>query len=164
VQNPKPKKELVTMAVKKEITDLADKLGSSIKVQKDGTTEVSGNPYVEHLPDGLTEETVTKVQDYNTAFIAGSGLAFGKAAVASMVSNKKMEEATATFNMIGKDAVTHTVQRERETRNPKDGSTGVKLGAMTTVHEVHGSSQKVGQLGAVRTQIGQLATEKLGKA
>lgn len=152
------------MAIKTEITAMAEKLAGSIKVQKDGVTEVSGDPYIDNLPEGLDKETVVKVSDYNTTFIAGSGLAFGQAAVAAMASNKKLEEASGTFKMVGKDAVTHTVQRERESRNPSTGDKILKLGAMTTTHEVHGSSQKVGQLGAVRTHIGQLATEKLGKS
>lgn len=151
------------MAIKQEVAALAEKLAGSIKVAKDGTTEVSNNPFIDNLPEGLTEEIVTNVANYNTAFIAGSGLAFGQAAIDAMASNKKLDEASVTFKMVGKDSVTHTVQRSRDSRNPSDGSTITKLGAMTTSHEVHGSSQKVGQLGAVRSEIGKLAIEKLSK-
>lgn len=152
------------MAIKTEVAELAEKLSSTFKIEKDGTTVVSGDPYVDNLPEGISKDTVSKVQDYNTAFIAGSALAFGQAAIASMASNKKLDQATGTFTMVGKDIVTHSVQRERSARNPADGETIVKLGAMTTVHEVYGSSKKIGQLGAVYKQIGQLATEKLAKA
>lgn len=152
------------MAIKKETSALAEKLADSFKIGKDGAGEVKGDPYVANLPEGLTEEVVGKVHDYNSAFIAGSALAFGQAAVDAMSGNKKLDSANITFSMVGKDSVTHTVQRSREARNPTNGETIVKLGAMTTVHEVHGSSQKVGQLGAVRSHVGQLAAEKLAKA
>lgn len=149
--------------IKPEITQFADKVAAALTINKDGIGEIKGDPYHDNMPEDLTPEIATKVRDYNTTFIAGTGLAFGNAAIAAMASNKKLDSLEMKFPAGGKDSVVHSITRESQSRNPSTGDTITKHGRMTTTHEVHGSSQKVGQLSAIRAQIGDLAVEKLAK-
>jgi UPF0288 family protein (methanogenesis marker protein 3) len=150
--------------VKTEIVDLAKKLEDTIKIDsKKGNTEVTGDPFKENLPDGLSMDTVAAVKDYNTTFVAASSMAFGNLAIEAMTKNKSLEQANVSFGMGGRDSVEHTFIRQKDVRNVKTGETMQKFGSMTTTMEIHAGNQKAGQLGAVRAQLSELATERFKK-
>lgn len=148
--------------IKTDVTDLASKLASSFSIDKaSGKAEVTGDPFKEHMPEGLTEEAVKQVDDYRYTFVAATGKAVGEAAIAAMAKNKKLESVEGTFNIGGKSEVTHQILQSKPVFNPSTKETGTKYGAMTTVVKTSLDNQKTGQIGAVRASIGELAVEKL---
>lgn len=150
--------------IKTEVTELATKLASSFNIDKtSGKTEVTGDPFKDNMPEGLTEEAVKQVDDYRYTFVAATGKAIGEAAIAAMTGNKKLESVEGTFNLGGKSEVTHQILKSKEVFNPSTKETGTKYGAMTTVVKTTLDNQKVGQIGAVRASIGELAVQQLAK-
>jgi len=151
------------MSIKKEIIELSEKLTGAIAVDKAGSTEVNGDPFVENLPEGLDMATVEAVKDYNATFIAASGHAFGKAAISAMAKTKSLAETNVSFGMGGKDKVDHTFIRSYEAKAPGAAEGVQKWGKMVTTVTVDSHRPKVGQLGQVRQALAADAAEKLAK-
>lgn len=150
--------------IKDEVSSLAEKLGKSFTIDKSsGKAEVSGDPFKENMPEGITEEQIKSVDDYRYTFIAATGKAVGEAAVSAMASNKKLEAVEAAFGIGNKAEVTHEVLRTKTVFNPSTKEETTKYGAMTTKVKTVLDNQKTGQIGAVRASIGELAVSKLAK-
>lgn len=150
--------------IKDEVSSLADKLGKSFTIDKaSGKAEVAGDPFKDHMPEGMTDDQIKQVDDYRYTFIAATGKAVGEAAVAAMASNKKLEAVEATFSIGNKAEATHEVLREKKVFNPSTKEETTKYGAMTTKVKTVLDNQKTGQIGAVRSSIGELAVSKLAK-
>lgn len=120
--------------------------------------------YKSVLPEDLPIETVERVSQFNTAFIAAGASAFGEMSVAAMKKNKSLEETELVVPMVGKDNVSYSVVRRRENINPQDpkGDPIVKYGVVTTKYEVHGGVN-AGELKKARTSVMELAAEALKK-
>lgn len=155
-------------AIKPEILDLSDRLSKQLEVAKDGTTKVGENLFESNLPEGLTAETVASVRQYTNDFIAAGQHSFGMAAVKVMADNKKLEKASATIGLGGKDQLDLTVNRHQTFLNRmgenKDNPVEVhKYGVCVATVTHAGQDNKTGQLGLVRKHIGAHAQELLGK-
>jgi hypothetical protein len=146
----------------KKVQTLAERIIAETTI--DNATGVGAAPddlYERTLPEDLTMETVTKVTDHNTTFIAAATDAAGKLAVKAMKENKDLQRATVPFNMGVRDQVTVSVDRKATYPNPqKPEEPIVKFGATTVKYDVR-SSHNVGVLKSVRAEISKLAAESL---
>lgn len=149
--------------IKAEIVELADKLTKTFAIDKaNGNVTVTGDPFTDNLPEGVTLDQIKAVDDCRYNFIAASGKALGDAAVAAMLKHKTIDTVVGTFSLGGKNEVSHEILRAKEVFNPSSKEMMVKHGAMTTTVKTVLNNQKTGQVGAVRASIGELAL-KLAK-
>ncbi len=153
--------------MKPETVQLSEKLQQTYV--KDETAGIISDPentstYLQNLPEGLTPEIVDQKDNYDSTYIAASLHAAGVIATDMMKSNKKLETVTGEFQM-GSNAVSHAITRRSEYRAPGSASDAepiVKFGTATTKVEVRGA-HNAGELRKARLDIGEMATEKLGR-
>lgn len=148
--------------VKSEVVEFGTKLAESFTIQKNGENATvvhkdGIDPFAENLPAGTTLKHFEEMDGYRALYTAATGYAQGEAAVKAMLKDKEISNVVGTFNMGGKTEVTHHIERSKPVFNPKTSETGTKFGAMTTVVKTALSNQKTGQVGAVRSHIGELA-------
>lgn len=152
--------------VNEGVKTLADKFQETITKASTDKENLDSSLYLSNLPEGITEEVDTAVREYRQNFLHATGLAYGRAMVDIAAKDKKVEQASITVGMGGKDAVEHHFKRKEEFVNRMDKDNPVtvtKHGYLSTKLTVSGTSGSSGQLGAVRKTIGALAAEKLAK-
>ena len=147
--------------LKPGVKTLAAALVSGITVKNDGTTEVQKDLYTKNLPEGLTEETVKSVSDYNNTFVAAGAYAVGELAVAAMAKHKTVDSVSAEIHMTGRDHINYTVHRQKEYPNPAGGDKIVKKGVVDASLHIQGGVTKSGQLKVSRELIAEMAMKAL---
>lgn len=148
--------------IKPEIESLATKLLKTFEVKVEGELgtvihKEGVDAFSDNLPEGQTLKAFEEMDNYRYTYTAATGHAQGQRAIELMNKQKGLNSVTGTFNMGGKTEATHEIVRSKPVFNPKSGETSEKFGAMTTVVKTALGNQKIGQIGAVRAHIGELA-------
>lgn len=148
------------MAINDRVKELGNALVKAMEPDTaNKSVKTTDGVYEANLPEGLTMPIVTQVSEYNTDFVAASAYAFGQVAVKAMAADKTLDQLTGTIPMAGKDAVHHTIHREKTYANALGGGDPiVKQGVMVTTLETR-AGKNGGQLKAARNEIGSLAAE-----
>jgi hypothetical protein len=115
------------------------------------------------LPEGLTPEIAKALDNHTTNFIAGGTLAFGELAVEAMKGNKKLEAAQIEIPMVGRNAMSVSVERQQEFVNhmSEDKEKVTKFGLVKTSVDIRGA-KNAGELKKARSIISDLATAAFG--
>lgn len=152
------------MSTSEEVKGLSGVIKTSMKVNKDGTTEVQDDIWEKTLPEGLTKKQVAAVKNHEANFIAAGALALGELAVDAMKKHSGLDEVKATVKMHGRDSASFQVNRSRSFRNPQnpDADPVVKFGTIATSFKNH-AGRNAGELKKVMEEIGELAGKTLGK-
>lgn len=154
------------MALNAATIALAEEIKSDIEIdKKTGTPQVKEGTY-QRIAEarGIDAETLTKVDDLNTDFVAASGLAVGELGLNAFKGNNSLDRIDVTLNMSGKNKVDHSLRREVSYANPSEPGTNlVKHGVLrSTLTVVAGNNS--GQLGAAYKHLKDLAATELAKA
>lgn len=150
-------------SLKQATLDMATAIQKELKYDKESHTITGEDTYVKHIPEGLSEEVIEKVDNYNTTFIAATAHAVGNLAIEHMAKSKTLDSVSAQFDMGKHNHVTHEITREKTFPNPADnGSPIVKHGSVSSVYKVY-AGRNAGELKKVRAEIEALAEEKLVK-
>ena len=151
--------------LKPEVKALSEKITKGLKGEKsDGRITETADNYKDNLPEGITPEIDTVLNDYQTRFVAASAHSVGLMAADLMKSNKKLDEVTATIKMAGKNEVNHAVARSKTFAfGSGDNRREVnKPGAMETKVDIYGAHNS-GQLKIARETVGALFSKELAK-
>jgi hypothetical protein len=153
-----------TKELKAEVLALSANISKAITIDnKAGTATAGETVYVDNLPEGLTQEVVKSVSDYNTTFVAASTHAFGVAAVDAFKANKKAERFAVEIPMIGKDNLSLSIDRTRESHNPQDPTKKITTYGNVTASLKMKAGDNSGQFKLARTTIKELAFAAYGK-
>lgn len=139
-----------------EVIELSKKLAKGLTIKVDGnvaTTEISGNPYKENLPEGLTEENLEAVQKYNSTFYAAATHAFGDTALASLKKAKSVDKVTAEFPLHGKDVFSVGFKREDTFTVPGTGEKGTNYGVISAKLETYEARANRGVIKHIRDEL-----------
>lgn len=129
----------------------------------DATITVEADPYLEHMKEGgITKDTLKKVSDLNTTYIAGVAHAVSDKAIPLFTGNKDVTDINVTSKLNGRDSFDINVKRE-VTRNVAPGSTEktTDYGVMSCKVTTFAGRHKAGQLGLVRDELKAKALEAL---
>ena len=151
--------------ISQNVVDLSKAISPAIKIEvADGmaTTTVEKDLYLKNLPEGLTKETIEKVQDYNSVYFAATAKAFGEAAIPVLKENKKIDSISADFPMIGKDNWAVNIDRSKEYPNPKGGEPTTTFGAMSFKLETQAARGSRGVIKHIREEMAVAALAALG--
>ena len=80
-----------------QINAMAATLAEQIEVNATAST-IAADAYVKTLPEGITLETVQKIQDHNAVFFPAVTKAFGEKAIDAMKKDKKKAGAELDLN------------------------------------------------------------------
>jgi hypothetical protein len=147
-----------------EVAELSAKMVPGIKVDaKTATATAVETLYKDNLPEGVTMDTVKKLSDYNTSFVAAGAHAFGTVATEAAKGHKKLEKVSIDIPMGVKDNVSYTFDRVLVIPNRfGTGEDVTKYGNIKTTYEVR-AGKAGAQLKAARAAINELAFAALAK-
>jgi len=147
--------------LKDSVKNLITSMEGDFEYEKASGFKASEDSYFKHLPSDLSKEVVTKVESYNSDFIAAGGSLFGKLAVEAMAEDKSLKKATLSVPM-GRNEISYSLDRTREYHNNRtpDSPTVIKTGDLRAVYDVK-SIKKSTSFRQIRAEIAELATEKL---
>ncbi len=107
------------------VVELANAIKPSVKIDPEtGIGEVTGKHYIEHLPDGITEDTVTRLNEYDATFAAAVTRAVGEVSVDLCAVNKDLAKTTVTCPMGGQDKLKTVFNRTTTRPGERDEKTG----------------------------------------
>lgn len=132
-KNPPP--VTVKPELKPVVLELADKLKKHLEVdKKTGTIGVAANTYAELLPEGITAETIKKINEHNGVLAAAGAVVVGQIGIEVMKKNKSVDRVEAVIPMVGKDSMSFNFQRSRPVnvpgQNGEPNSTKTVYGSM----------------------------------
>ncbi len=148
--------------IKKEISDLSARLQGGLSIDTGtGTVTAEENLYENALPEDLPPETVRRVSEFNTNFVAAGTDAFAAISSKAMASHKKLNRTEGEIGMIG-GKLSVSMERERTYVN-RMGDTPVdviKHGVINVSLETT-AGKNGGQLKKVRTMWNETCAELL---
>lgn len=150
-------------AIKEEVLALSTKISATLKTdEKAGLIEGTIDPYLQNLPEGLSEELLKAKADYDTTYIAAGSHAVGEAGLKLLQENKELDKVTGTLPMGVKDSLNTTIYRQKEFVNPKSetGEKLVKKGSMMVSFDTRGTNNS-GQLALVKQSLLEAAANTL---
>lgn len=155
------------MAKPKHNPEIVEKIQASITGAETGNGQAGDTIYNDCLPEDLSPETVQKVSDYTTVFVASGMEAAGNAALAAMKKDKKLESVSVNLPMGAFGQTDYVIHREKEVTIPPS-----EKGGEATKEIQYGSNRcnvtfiagkNSGLLGKARDAIKEQATEMFGK-
>ena len=144
---------------------LSEKIRQSITVDSKtgvGSESERGSIYRDNIPEGLDEETIAKVNDYDISFIEAGTDAFGRLSLAALEQNNELNRTTASLGMWGKNTLSVGVDRHKTYSNPQGGDDIIKHGVVTVKYDVS-ADKNAGVLKRVREDISAIALDLLRK-
>ena len=155
--------------VSKEVLEVSAKLKPLLENFKvDGSNAdivVEADPYLEFMKEGgITKDTLKKVSDLNTTYIAGVAHAVSDKAIPLFKDNSDVKEINVQGKLNGRDSFDINVKRE-VTRLTAPGSkeTTTDYGVMSCKVTTFAGRHKSGQLGLVRDELKAKALEALAE-
>lgn len=150
------------MSIKTHIEDLAKKLEGEFTSTPHGVFGENTSLFLDNLPEGVTKKMVDDVENAKTDFVAAASLAHGRLGTALLKKNKELDRTSLKIS-VGRDEVTSTYLRLRESPNPQDRTKTIKtMGALSTNYtSVSGVGSK-GSLKQVKLALTEMATKELG--
>jgi len=146
--------------IKPEVRELAAKLTLTID-PKTGLATAQEGAYDENLPEGLTPKHVKDLSNHNAMFVAAMALAQGEKVLPMVVKNDKLEKSELVIEDSAGNKFSTVYERSKLTGAPGAEKTE-KFGQVSASIELK-AARKIGQYGAVRTHLAELATAALAK-
>jgi len=149
--------------IKHEIRELADKFKAVTEIEKDGSSNVTSDVFIDTLGDGLTKDIVEAVYDHRDNCVKAGQLAAGELFVDAMAKNNKMDRGTVSYGLGGKDQLNVIVDRTRSypgAPGSADSERVTKFGVVSATLDVS-STSNTGDVKKIRTLIAQYGLEHL---
>lgn len=147
-----------------DVVAMAKVIEKNIEIDhKTGIGSEKEGVFEKTLPEDLSMDTVKRVGDHNSSFIAAGALAFGNLAVKAMQKNAELTETDIQLKMTGRDHVGYHMNRTKEYQNHLSGGGAVvKHGVLTTDYHVSGGRNS-GELKRVREHLAEAADKAFAK-
>lgn len=151
-----------------ETLALAEKISDHLSFDKaSGTISADDKAFEETLPEDIDLPTVKRSLSAVTDFTIAANYAVGKAGIAGMKANKKLDKVTAVVPVIAHTRANNVnvkvaVERHREGVSPTNGEKWEKWGTLSSSLEVAAVSTKRGNLKTVSQFLSQEAAKELG--
>lgn len=126
-----------------------------------GVVTSPDNMYEKVLPEDLSIETVNRVSDHNTNFVAASTRAFGQMAQSMMTDNRKLDTVIGAFSMGANDNLSLHYNRSKDYPVPGQEEKSTKYGVVNIAYEVK-AGKNGGELKKVRAELAELAMKAFG--
>lgn len=151
----------MSVEIKQDTKDLAKTLKGKITIGDNGVATVKEGTYVELLPEGITEDTVKKLQAHNSHLVAAAALATGELAIDYLKKHKSVAAVELSMPTTGKDTLDITVKRDKQVTNPQTKEASTVYGAVTAGFSIY-STRPRGELAKVKDHLADLALKALG--
>lgn len=102
-------------ALKQETLDMAKHVADHLTVVE-GEIKVDEATYIKSLPEGITEDTIKKIQEHNSVFFPAAEHAVGSAMFGLYQNDAELKDQSTKIKLVGKD--TFEVSSTRERRYP----------------------------------------------
>ena len=137
---------------KNQIDALAADLKSQIEI-KEGAATIAADAYVKSLPDGLTLDTVKKLQEHNAVFYPAVTKAFGESAIEAMKADEKIEVLDLAVPMVGDDAFNVNFKRSYEHMDMATKEMKTSYGGLSASLTVQAARHNRGAMSAIKNDL-----------
>lgn len=149
--------------LKKETLDLSAKIGKGLTLDNEVITASDGL-YESLLPEGISMDTLERVQAHNTEVLAATAHAVGMIGIEAMKKDESLNKVTLELPTVGKDTFNFAFERSRQVRasapGEKDTAMKTKYGISTIGVDYYGAGPR-GEVQAVKTFLSDTAAEAL---
>jgi hypothetical protein len=157
----------MTKALNKETTALVEQLKPLFKIE--GTdVVVDKEAYKKTLPTGVTIEMAEELSQHNSRFYAAAASVGGHLAIDVMADNADLKEVSVSVPTTNDSQFEFTVDRVRTFPGTKFGGTDsgptTKHGYLQPTLISKEARMSIGQMAAVKTNLGLYGAEKLADA
>lgn len=133
-----------------EVTALAAKLAKEFKIDEAGNINLGKDVFATTLPEGLTIETVRKVQDHRQQVASAAAIALMEVGAADLKKHKERDTVSLQFPF-EKDRLEMTFDRTREYPGRGEGAEKiVKHGVLTPSFIANGAVGSRGSLKKIK--------------
>lgn len=147
--------------IKSDVVELSKTLKGKIKIGDNGVATIEAGTYTSLLPEGVSEDTVKKLQGFHSELAAAATLATGELAVPYLKKNKDVGSVDLSIPMVGKDTLDVSIKREKVVTNPTSKAQTTVYGAATAGFSVY-STRPRGEMLKVKSHLAELAMKALG--
>ena len=145
------------MAVNERVEALSEKLYEKMNGDKvTGIVTVEGDPYYENLPENITKEQVDEIDAYNTDYMSGGVVAFGKHFSQLAADNPNLNVFQGELKMSGKNSISVQTDRVKTYPNPSGGDPVEKMGATRVTINQHAAKSSSSQLHKAKDGVSDL--------
>lgn len=116
--------------VSERVNSLAATIKAGIVFDEAGTSKLANTVFEESLPEGITIDTVKKVQESVLDFTDAATKALGEAGLDFLKEKTDIGSVSLT-GKLGNDVMNVEIERKRTFRNPSTGEPGVKYGGVS---------------------------------
>ena len=145
-----------------QINTLAATLADQIDVTSAGST-IAADAYVKSLPEGITLETVQKINEHNSVFFPAVTKSFGEKALNVMKEDNALESCSLTVPMVGDDKFDVSVQKQYQYLNTKTKEMETAFGGVSASYTVQSARQNRGAMQSIRNDLKAQALALFGK-
>jgi hypothetical protein len=130
-------------------------------VGDDGVITFSKDLWKEVLPEGLTAETVKKVQSFSEDFYLATGHATGALSPSFLKKHKDVASVSVPKLPLGKDRISYEYERETQVTSPKTGAV-TKYGWLTGKYTTAAASKGSSNFGKLRSTLAEEGAKLFG--
>lgn len=142
--------------MKAETKNQIDTLSADLKGQievKEGAATIAADAYVKSLPDGITLDTVKKLQEHNAVFYPAVTKAFGDCAIEAMKADKKLESLDLSVPMVGDDKFDINFKRSYEHMDMATKEMKTSYGGLSASLTIQAARHNRGAMSAVKNDL-----------
>lgn len=145
-----------------QINTMAATLAEQIEVNATAST-IAADAYIKTLPEGITLETVQKIQDHNAVFFPAVTKAFGEKAIDAMKKDKAIDTVSLSVPMVGEDKFDISFQKQYQYMDTKTKEMKDAYGGVSASLTVQAARHNRGAMGSIKNDLKAQALAAFGQ-
>ena len=145
-----------------QINTMAATLAEQIEVNATAST-IAADAYVKTLPEGITLETVQKLQDHNAIFFPAVTKALGEESIEAMKKDSSIESVSLSVPMVGEDRFDISFQKKYQYMDTKTKEMKDAFGGVSASLTVQAARHNRGAMGSIKNDLKAQALAAFGQ-
>ena len=143
-----------------EAQSMSDKMLKMITIDgKTGDGKADEDLYVKLLPEDLSQLTMERCNNHNTAFVAAGLNAFSTLSLDAMVKHKNLDHTTLNIKMLANNEIDYSAVRSQDYHNPKSPGDTVTKTLVTKVKLTAAPTIDTGDFSKIKKNMAEMAME-----
>lgn len=152
--------------MKQELQNQINVMAATLRPQisiTQGEGGIAADAYVKTLPEGITIETVQKLQDHNAIFFPAVTKALGEESIEAMKKDSSIESVSLSVPMVGEDRFDISFQKQYQYMDTKTKEMKDAFGGVSASLTVQAARHNRGAMGAIKNDLKAQALAAFGQ-
>ena len=152
--------------MKQETQNQIDAMAATLRPQitiTAGAGNIAADAYVKTLPEGITIETVQKLQDHNAVFFPAVTKALGEESIEAMKKDSTIESVSLSVPMVGEDKFDVSFQKRYQYMDTKTKEMKDAFGGVSASLTVQAARHNRGAMGSIKNDLKAQALAAFGQ-